>query len=198
MVVVVELPRPTAQAIMAMRMITPTTTNQIVVLEESSDEVDDPSEESPQEDAWVVSGASVVSLAESSLDAAVVVTRLAPVSPSSLHPVAQPIVATTRNAASVSRAVRSIAAVMILSRLLGRNLHPTSGVARSRQHAAKIRALTSGSPTRIGSFPRLAAHNGLPVRLRRSGSSSTRIGWDTLPDVMRKCLCTVSRPRRAG
>ena len=50
-VVVVELPRPTAQATMAMRMITPITTNQIVVLEESSEEVDDPSEESPPEDA---------------------------------------------------------------------------------------------------------------------------------------------------
>lgn len=127
-VVVVELPRPTAQATMAMRMITPTTTSQIVVLEESSEEVDDPSEESPPEDAWVVSGAfvaaavvvgaSVVSLVESSPDAAVVVTRLAPDSPSSLHPVAKPIVATTRNAARVSRAIRFIAIVMILSRPL--------------------------------------------------------------------------------
>ena len=109
-VVVVELPRPTTHAIMAMRMTMPITTNQIVLLEESSEAVVDPSEESPPEDAWVVSGAlvvvaasvvvgaSVVSLPESSPVDAVVVTRLPPVSPSPLQPAARAIVATISRA----------------------------------------------------------------------------------------------------
>jgi hypothetical protein len=109
-VVVVELPRPTAHAITAMRMITPITTNQIVLLEESSEELVDPSEESSPEDAWVVSGAFVVaaasvvvgasveSLPESPPDDAVVVTRSPPDSPSPLQPAARTIVATIRSA----------------------------------------------------------------------------------------------------
>ena len=91
-----------------MRMITPTTTNQIVVLEESSDEVDDPSEESPPEDAWVVSGAFVVvsalvvvgasvePLSESSLDDPEVTASPVPESTASLQPAVRPTVATIR------------------------------------------------------------------------------------------------------
>lgn len=91
-------------------MTTPITTNQMVLFEESSEELVDPSEESPPEDAWVVAGASVVvaasvvvgasvvSLAESSPDEAVVETRLLPVSPSPLHPAARATVATISRA----------------------------------------------------------------------------------------------------
>ena len=50
-VVVVELPRPTAHAMTAIRMTIPITTNQIVLLDVSSVELDDPSEESSPDDA---------------------------------------------------------------------------------------------------------------------------------------------------
>ncbi len=128
-VVVVEPPRPTAHAMMATRMIKPITTNQTVLLDESSEELVESAEESPPEDAWVVSGAfvvvaasvvvgaTVVSLPESSPDDAVVVTRSPLGSPSPLHPATRPIVATTKNTASMSRAIPLVAVVMILSRL---------------------------------------------------------------------------------
>ena len=59
-VVVVELPRPTAHAMTAMRMTIPITTNQMVVFDDSSAELDAASDESPPDDAWVVPGAAVV------------------------------------------------------------------------------------------------------------------------------------------
>ena len=109
-VVVVEPPRPTAHAMMATRMIAPITTNQIVLLGESSDELDESPEESPPEDAWVVSGAFVVvaalvvvgasvePLPESSLDDPEVTASPVPESTASLHPAVRPTVATTRSA----------------------------------------------------------------------------------------------------
>lgn len=102
-VVVVEPPRPTAHAMMATRMIAPITTNQTVLLEESSEVLD----ESP-EDAWVVSGAFVVvaasvvvgasveSLPESSLDDPEVTASPVPESTASLQPTVRPTVATIR------------------------------------------------------------------------------------------------------
>jgi hypothetical protein len=94
----------------AMRMTIPITTNQMVVLDDSSAELDAASDESPPDDAWVVPGAavvvaasvvvgaSVVSLPDSSPDEAVVETRLAPVSPSSLHADARTTVPTITSA----------------------------------------------------------------------------------------------------
>jgi hypothetical protein len=93
----------------AMRTTMPITTNQIVLFDESSEELADASEEPPPDCAWVVAGAavvvaasvvvgaSVVSLPESPPDEAVVETRLPPVSPSPLHPAARTTAPTTRS-----------------------------------------------------------------------------------------------------
>ena len=86
------------------------TTNQTVLLEESSEELDESPEESPPEDAWVVSGAFVVvaasvvvgasdeSLPESSPDDPEATASPVPESTASLQPAARPIVATIRSA----------------------------------------------------------------------------------------------------
>jgi hypothetical protein len=119
-VVVVDPPRPTTKAMIPTMTMPAITMSQIVVFEESSDEVEVSLLVSPPDAAWVVSGALVVvsgafvvvgasvesvpeSLPESPPDAAVVVTRLPPVPLSPLQPAARPMVATTRTAASTNR-----------------------------------------------------------------------------------------------
>ena len=114
-----DRPLPIIQAPTATSTTTATTAIHIALLEESSEVLD----ESPLDAGWVVSGAFVVVAASavvvvsgasppgSSPDEAVVVTRLPPGSPSSLHPTAKTAIAIASSATATglpSRFIRSV------------------------------------------------------------------------------------------